>query len=47
MSDIKIDVNDLVNSLLEQVSNLSRELAFARAQVTALQKSNEKEVEDN
>lgn len=38
MNDIQIDANDLVNGLLEQVAGLSRDLAFARAQIIALQK---------
>lgn len=38
MSDVEIDVNDVINSLLEQVAGLSRENALLKAQVNGLQK---------
>lgn len=41
MSDIQIDVNDVVNGLLEQVVDLSRQNAILKAQVAALQKPGE------
>lgn len=46
-NEIQIDANDLVNALSEQIAGLSRDLAFARAQVIALQKQvSEGEVTD-
>lgn len=38
MNEVEIDANDFANSLLEQVVALSRDLAFAKAQLVALQK---------
>lgn len=39
MSDMQIDVNDIANSLLEQIVALSRENAVLKAQINALNKA--------
>lgn len=46
MSNVDIDVNDVVNGLLEQVAGLSRENAILKAQVSALNRQSEKGSED-
>lgn len=38
MDELQIDVNDIANSLLEQIVALSRENAVLKAQVNALTK---------
>lgn len=39
MSDMQIDVNDIINSLSEQVAALSRDNAILKAQNNALNKA--------
>lgn len=36
MEQLQIDINDIVNSLTEQLANVSRERAMLQAQVNAL-----------
>lgn len=41
--DVQLDVNDIANSLLEQIVALSRENAVLKAQINALNKANEED----